>query len=63
MNTSGKNLIGNFQRNLKITSIIFSIALTFNAASYAQSINDDLTPKQTVESIKEDAQWLKDQVS
>lgn len=43
--------------------VIAVIAYFLISAALAALKNTDLTPKQTVETIKEDAQWLKNQVS
>lgn len=48
MNISAKNPIKKIEGILKIASIVLSIVLIFGASSHAQSINDDLKPKQPV---------------
>ncbi len=47
-----------------IVGIVVAIAAVILIMSALNTLkNSDITPKQTVETIKEDAKWLKDQVS
>lgn len=47
-----------------IVGIIVAVAAVILIMSAVSALkNVDVTPRQTVETIKEDAQWLKDQVS
>ncbi len=47
-----------------IVGIVVAIAAVILIMSALNTLkNTDVTPKQTVETIKEDAKWLKDQVS
>lgn len=43
--------------------VVGIIAYTLVTGALAKLKNTDLTPRETVETIKEDAQWLKNQVS
>jgi Tetratricopeptide repeat len=44
----GTNLKNYGEQTLKTATVVFSVVLTFVFTSYAQNINDDLTPKATV---------------
>jgi len=48
---------------LLVGLIIGGIAFSLITSALATLKKTDLTPKQTIESIKEDAQWIKNQVS
>ena len=48
---------------LLVGLIVGGIAFSLITSAIATLKKTDLTPKQTIESIKEDAQWIKNQVS
>ena len=48
---------------LLVGLIIGGIAFSLITSALATLKKTDLTPKQTIESIKEDAQWIKNQIS
>jgi Putative Actinobacterial Holin-X, holin superfamily III len=57
-------LLGRYWLAALIVGIVVAIAAVVMIMSALSSLkNTGLTPTQTVETIKEDAQWLKDQVS
>ena len=57
-------LLGNYWLSALIVGIIILVAAGVLIMSAVNALkNTGLTPTQTVETIKEDAQWLKDQVS
>jgi len=43
--------------------IVAGIAFALVSSAIAKLKNTDLAPRETIESVKEDAQWIKDQVS
>ncbi len=58
------NLLGNYWLSALIVGIIVGVAAVVMVMSALSALkNTGITPTQTVETIKEDAQWLKDQVS
>jgi len=61
-------ILGNLLTNYWLAALIIGIIVAVVAVVMIMSAlnalkNTDITPTQTVETIKEDAQWLKDQVS
>ncbi len=58
------NLLTNYWLAALIIGIIVAVVAVVMIMSALNALkNTDITPTQTVETIKEDAQWLKDQVS
>ncbi len=57
-------LLGNYWAAALIVGVVIGIAAVVMILSALSALKDTgITPTQTVETIKEDAQWLKDQVS
>jgi hypothetical protein len=57
-------LLDNYWAAALIVGVVIAIAAVVMILSAINSLkNMEMTPTQTVETIKEDAQWLKDQVS
>lgn len=60
----GRLLDGNYWLSALIVGVVILVAAAVLIMSALSALkNTGLTPTQTVETIKEDAQWLKDQVS
>ncbi len=58
------SLLDNYWAAALIVGVVIAIAAVVMILSAINSLkNMEMTPTQTVETIKEDAQWLKDQVS
>jgi len=58
------NLLGNYWLSALVVGIIVGVAAVVMVLSALSALkNTGITPTQTVETIKEDAKWLKDQVS
>lgn len=58
------NLLGNHWAAALIVGVIVAIAAAVMIMSALSALKStEMTPTQTVETIKEDAKWLKDQVS
>jgi drug/metabolite transporter (DMT)-like permease len=58
------NLLGNYWAAALIVGVVVAIAAVVMIMSALSALKaTDITPTQTVETIKEDAKWLKDQVS
>ena len=58
------NLLGNYWLASLIVGVVVAIAAAVLILSAMSALkNTQLTPTQTVETIKEDAQWLKDQMN
>jgi len=58
------NLLNNYWLSALLVGIVVAIAAVVMIMSALSALkNTGITPTQTVETIKEDAQWLKDQVS
>jgi hypothetical protein len=58
------NLLANYWLAALIVGIVVAVAAVVMILSALSALkNTGITPTQTVETIKEDAQWLKDQVS
>jgi len=58
------NLLGNHWAAALIVGVVVAIAAAVMIMSALSALKStDLTPTQTVDTIKEDAKWLKDQVS
>ncbi|MGI8543305.1 MAG: phage holin family protein [Aridibacter sp.] len=57
-------LIGSYWISALIVGIIVAIVAYFMVSSALESLKKlELTPEQTVETLKEDAEWVKEQVS
>lgn len=57
-------LIGSYWISALIVGIVIAIVAYFMVSSALESLNKmQLTPQQTVETLKEDAEWVKEQVS
>lgn len=57
-------LIGSYWISALIVGIIVAIITYFMVSSALESLKKlELTPEQTVETLKEDAEWVKEQVS
>jgi len=58
------HLLDNYWLSALIVGIVIAVAAVIMIMSALSALkNTGITPNQTVETIKEDAQWLKDQVS
>jgi len=58
------NLLGNYWAAALIVGVVVAVAAVVMIMSALSALKaTDITPTQTVETIKEDAKWLKDQVS
>ncbi len=58
------NLIGNYWISALIVGIVVAIVAYFMISSALESLKKmQVKPEQTVESLKEDAEWVKEQVS
>ncbi len=58
------NLLGNHWAAALIVGVVVAVAAVVMIMSALSALKaTDITPTQTVETIKEDAKWLKDQVS
>lgn len=58
------NLLGNYWLSALIVGIVITVAAVVLILSAVSALKrTTLTPTQTVETIKEDAQWLKDQMN
>ena len=57
------NFIPLWASALLVGAVVGTVAFFLISSALAELKKADLTPRETVESIKEDAQWLKNQVS